>query len=61
MLPDSTDEAIGGPYNGVEDETEEAFTRPADRAYAVNIHLESYIANCLMDAAEGKVPWTVDW
>ncbi|PYH65242.1 uncharacterized protein BO88DRAFT_349124 [Aspergillus vadensis CBS 113365] len=49
-IPDPKDDDLHGPYNGVDDETEPAFTSPVDRAYAMDIHLSSYITYYSMKA-----------
>lgn len=46
LIPDPDDEALGGAYNGIHDETELDLKDPASRAYAVNIYLSRYISHC---------------
>ncbi|GKZ81077.1 hypothetical protein AnigIFM56816_005588 [Aspergillus niger] len=49
-IPDPKDDDLDGPYNGLNEETEPAFTSPIDRAYAVDIHFSSYITYYSMKA-----------
>ncbi|KAA8641642.1 hypothetical protein EYZ11_006838 [Aspergillus tanneri] len=58
LVPNPDDDALGGPYNGLDDETEHSFTRPIDRAYVMNIHLSSYISYCDTYAKGERPPWT---
>ncbi|KAK2812587.1 hypothetical protein FQN50_001231 [Emmonsiellopsis sp. PD_5] len=57
LVPDPDEEALGGTYNGIEDEME-PFTRPANRAYEINRHLSHYIYHCSLFCEEGRTPWT---
>lgn len=38
LIPEPNDDALGETYNGVDDETETSFTRPADRAYVMDMY-----------------------
>ncbi|RAK98796.1 uncharacterized protein BO80DRAFT_386874 [Aspergillus ibericus CBS 121593] len=56
-VPEPKIDDVGGAYNGLDDETERSLTRPADRAYVMNIHLSSYISYYDLNAKEERVPW----
>ncbi|KAF7122064.1 hypothetical protein CNMCM5793_000019 [Aspergillus hiratsukae] len=58
LLPDPNEDTLGGAYNGLDDETELSLTRPADRAYVMDIYLSNYISHCGRFAKEERVPWT---
>lgn len=58
LIPEPTDDALEGPYNGLNDETEDSFTRPVDRTYVMNIYLSFYIFYCDRNAKGERVPCT---
>ncbi|KAK2805794.1 hypothetical protein FQN50_006070 [Emmonsiellopsis sp. PD_5] len=58
LIPEPDDDALGGAYNGLDDETELSLTRPVDRAYVMNIHLSCYISYCERNAKGERAPWT---
>lgn len=62
-IPDPKDDDLDGPYNGLNEETEPAFTSPIDRAYAVDIHFSWYITYYSMKAdREGyRTTWFSKW
>lgn len=61
LIPDPDDDALGGAYNGLDDETEHTFTRPVDRAHVMNIYLSSYMSYCHLSAKGERAPWTSKW
>lgn len=60
-IPEPNDDDLGGAYNGLDDETEHSLTRPADRAYVMDIHLSSYISYYDLNAKGERAPWTSKW
>ncbi|PYI02944.1 hypothetical protein BO78DRAFT_432520 [Aspergillus sclerotiicarbonarius CBS 121057] len=57
LVPEPKADDVRGPYNGVDDETEYSLTRPADRAYVMNIYLSSYMSYYDFNAKEERAPW----
>ncbi|KAK6832191.1 hypothetical protein RU639_002893 [Aspergillus parasiticus] len=51
------DSEIGNKTYGQDDETENSFTRPVDRAYVLNQHLSSYLYLCNRFSNGGRAPW----
>ncbi|KAL4786894.1 hypothetical protein BJX76DRAFT_63937 [Aspergillus varians] len=63
LMPETDDNALGGAYNGVDDDEPDSFFHsyyscPNDRAYAVNNHLMSYISWCHTLHKGTEIPWT---
>ncbi|OJI83289.1 hypothetical protein ASPTUDRAFT_124473 [Aspergillus tubingensis CBS 134.48] len=58
-FPEPNDDDLHGSYNGVDDETDPAFSRPYDRAYVMDMHFDSYISYYNLKAKrEGyRSPW----